>query len=62
MISLLITLLIIVLIFGVAYWAISLLPLPPPFQIIAQVVIAIILLIVLLTYLLPLARHGVALP
>lgn len=52
MIGLLVNLLILVLIFGVAYWIITLIPLPPPFALVAQVVLALILLIVLVEFLL----------
>ena len=58
MISILVTLLIIALIFGVAWWIIGLIPLPPPFKMIAQVVLALIFLIVLIELLLPLAGGG----
>ena len=44
MISLLIAVLILCLIFGVVWWIITLIPLPPPFRQIAQVVAAIIFL------------------
>lgn len=54
MIELLITLLILVLVFGVLYYAISLVPLPPPFSQIAMLILAIIFVLVLLYYLLPL--------
>ena len=41
-----------VLVFGVVYWIITLIPLPPPFKLVAQVVLALILLIVLIDFLL----------
>lgn len=52
MIGLLINLLILVLVFGVAWWIITLIPLPPPFGLVAQVVLALILLIILIDFLL----------
>jgi uncharacterized membrane protein (GlpM family) len=52
----LIELLITWLIFGVCYYVITLIPLPPPFAMIAQLILAVILLLVLLSYLLPLVR------
>ena len=52
MIGLLINLLILVLVFGVAWWIVTLLPLPPPFGLVAQVVLALILLIILINFLL----------
>ena len=52
MIGLLINLLILVLVFGVAWWIITLIPLPPPFGLVAQVVLALILLIILINFLL----------
>lgn len=52
MIGLLINLLILVLVFGVAWWIITLIPLPPPFGLVAQVVLALILLIILVNFLL----------
>lgn len=51
MIGLLIQLLIIVLVLGVAWWIINLIPLPPPFHAVAQVVIVIIALIWLISLL-----------
>lgn len=58
MISLLITLLVILLVFGVFWYIISLLPLPPPFAMIGQIVLAVLLLLVLLNFLLPVAGLG----
>jgi hypothetical protein len=55
MIHLLITLLILLLVFAVAWWALTMIPLPEPVALVARVVFAIIMLIVLLTYLLPMA-------
>jgi hypothetical protein len=48
MISLLVSLLILILIFAVFWWIVSLIPIPPPFTWIVQVVIAIIFLIALI--------------
>lgn len=55
MISVLVSLLIAVLVLGVIYWIITLIPLPEPFHRIAQVILAIIFLIWLVYLLLPLA-------
>lgn len=60
MISLLVTLLVILLVFGVLLYVIRLLPLEEPFGRIAQVVLLVILVLVLIGYLLPFA--GVRLP
>ena len=54
MIELLIALLVIILVFGILWYAIGLIPLPPPFHVIAQLVLAVILILILLAYLLPL--------
>ena len=59
MIELLIALLIVLLIFAILWYAISLIPLPPPFGMIAQLLVALILILVLVSYLLPLVRHPV---
>lgn len=56
MIELLITLLVVVIVFGIIWYALSLIPLPPPFGVIAQLLLVAILLLVVLTYLLPLLR------
>lgn len=56
MVEVLITLLIVLIVFGCVYYIITLLPLPHPFGLIAQLVLALILLLVLLAYLLPLAH------
>lgn len=58
MIGLLVTVLIMCIIFGVIWWIITLIPLPPPFMQIARVVIAVIFLIWLIYLLLPLAGSG----
>ena len=55
MISLLLTLLILLLIFGVAWWVLGLIPLPEPLAMVARVVFGLILLIILIAYLLPMA-------
>lgn len=51
MIPLLVHLLIFILIAGLIYWIITIVPLPPPFRTIALVIFAVILIIVLLSYL-----------
>src|ERR1700729_753922 len=48
MLSLLISLLILILMFAVIWWIISLIPVPPPFVWIVQVVVAVIFLIALI--------------
>lgn len=53
MIELLITLLIVLLVFGVLFYCIQLIPLPHPFALIAQLILGVILILVLLSYLLP---------
>ena len=57
MIELLIALLVIIIVFGILWYAISLIPLPPPFHVIAQLVLAVILILILLAYLLPLLHY-----
>jgi hypothetical protein len=52
MITLLIWLLFLVIIFGLVWWIITLIPLPAPFGQVAQVVVAVIFLLVLLSVLL----------
>lgn len=49
--SLLISILIVCLIVGVIYWALSVLPLPPPVRMVVQVVLAIIVVIWLISLL-----------
>lgn len=57
MVELLIALLILVLVAGVVYWAISVLPIPEPFRTIALVVTGVIfLLIIILKVIAPLLR------
>ena len=53
--TLLINLLILLLIFGVAWWIIGMIPLPEPVGTIARVIFALILLVVLVGYL---TGHG----
>lgn len=48
MITLLINVLILLLVVSLAYWIVTLIPLPPPFHLIAQVGFAIIALVVLI--------------
>ena len=48
MIALLINILILILIFGVLYYLVTLIPLPPPFLTIAQVVILVVFVLMLL--------------
>lgn len=48
MIGLLIYVIFVLLILGLAYWVISLLPLPPPFPLVIQVVIVIIAILVII--------------
>ena len=45
--SLLLTLLVYLLILGVVYWVITLIPLPPPFKTIALVIFAVIVIVIL---------------
>jgi hypothetical protein len=59
MLSVLITLLIMCLIFGVIWWVATLIPLPAPFGRVVQVIIAVIFLIWLIYLLLPLAGSGI---
>lgn len=54
MLSILITLLVLCLIFGLAYWIISIIPLPAPFGNVARVVLAVIFLIIVIYMLVPL--------
>lgn len=58
MLTLLIHMLIILLILGVAWWVISLIPLPPPFHMILQVVFVLIALIVVIDLLLGISGSG----
>jgi len=52
MVSLLVWILVLCLVFGIVVWIIQLLPLPPPFGMIAQAVVALILLLIVLDVLL----------
>jgi hypothetical protein len=54
MISLLVTVLVLCIIFGLVWWILTLIPLPAPFSRVAQVVVAVIFCIVLIYMLLPL--------
>jgi uncharacterized membrane protein (GlpM family) len=55
MIELLIWVLILVLVFGVIWYIISLIPLPPPFAQIAQIIVAVVLLLIIVSLLLGIA-------
>lgn len=55
MISLLITILIFALVAGVVWYIIRLIPLPPPFGLIVQLVFLLICVLVLISFLLPFA-------
>jgi hypothetical protein len=57
MISLLVTILIMCLIFGLLWWVITLIPLPAPFAQVARVVCALIFVIWIIYLLLPMASH-----
>jgi hypothetical protein len=57
MISILVTLLIIVLVVGIVFWILSLLPIPQPWLNVARAILGLIVLIWLISYLLPLAGH-----
>jgi len=57
MIGMLISLLIIVIVLGVAWYVINLIPLPPPFQQIVHVIFIVIVAIILIWFLLGLAGH-----
>lgn len=59
MISLLITLIIVVIVVGVLFWILSMLPIPQPWLNVAKVLIALVLLIWLLSYLVPFAGHPI---
>ena len=61
MVSVLLTLLILCLIFGLIYYVVTLIPLPQPFKNIAIVCVLVIFLIVLIEMLLPLAGGHLAL-
>lgn len=54
LVHLLIWILVIGLVFYLAYWAISQVPMPPPFAVAARVILAIIAILILLQLILPL--------
>jgi hypothetical protein len=58
MIGVLIGLLILFIVAGVIWYIITLLPLPHPFGLIAQLVLLLIIVLIALSYLLPLAGIG----
>ena len=58
MLNLLVTLLILVLVFGLVWWVVSLIPLPAPFATVAQALVAVIFIIILLGV----AFGGVSMP
>ena len=58
MVGLLIHILILALILGVVWWVITLIPLPPPFPLIARVVFALIALIIVIDLLLSIGGTG----
>lgn len=57
MISILVTLLILVLVVGVVFWILSLLPIPQPWMNVAKAIVSIIALLYLISWLVPLAGH-----
>lgn len=56
LIHILLMILIYGLIFAVVYWAITQIPLPPPFAMVARVVLALVAVILIIELLLPLAN------
>ena len=58
MISVLVTILVMCIIFGLIWWVITMIPLPAPFAQVARVVIAVIFIIWMIYLLLPLAGGG----
>ena len=48
LLTLLLWLIVIVAIFGVAWWALSQIPLPPPFRVVVNIVFAVVAVIVLI--------------
>ena len=62
MLSLLITILVMCIIFGLIYWIFQQIPLPAPFGRIAQVVIIVVFCIWLIYLLLPMAGGGFSHP
>ena len=57
-ISVLVTILVMCIIFGLIWWVITMIPLPAPFAQVARVVIAVIFIIWMIYLLLPLAGGG----
>jgi hypothetical protein len=55
MISLLVTVLVMCIIFGLLWWIVSVIPLPPPFAQVARVVVVVIFCLWLIYLLLPMA-------
>ena len=55
MISMLVSLLILVLVVGVVFWILSMLPIPQPWLNVARAIIALIVLIWLISWLLPMS-------
>lgn len=53
--SVLIHLIILVLVFGCLFWALTLVPIPQPYGRIAQVLLGVLLIVIILTRLLPYA-------
>ena len=62
MISILVTVLVMAIIFGLIWWVLSVIPLPPPFGQIARVVCVVIFCLWLIYLLLPLAGGGFGRP
>jgi len=62
MISILVSILVVCIIFGLLWWIITMIPLPPPFAQVARVVFAVIFVIWLLYLLVPFATFGHPLP
>jgi hypothetical protein len=58
MLGLLVTILVMCIIFGLIWWIISVIPLPPPFARIAQVVCVVLFCLWLIYLILPLAGGG----
>lgn len=50
MIALLLNLLVLILVLGIIYWVTTIVPLPPPFRIVVNVIMAIIAIVVLLGF------------
>lgn len=60
LIHLLLMLLVYGLIFSLLYYVVTLIPLPPPFAMVARAVLAVIAVILIIALILPLANEGVA--